>query len=273
MSILPVHPVTGAVALGWRKARPGEDDATLYPIWPICGGDGRDDSGQGGGDGDDDQDDDGDGDGQGDDGEGDDDAGDGGGDGDDGQDDDTDDEDQDDDTGDAAALGDKGKRALARMKEKLKAERAKRRKVEQQISSRDGGDESNPETIRRQAEQAATAKANTRIVRSEVRAAAKGRLADPRDALTFIDLDQFEVDENGQVDEDEITDAIDDLLKNKPYLAAATAKRFQGTGDGGAQRKAGRPRQLTEKDLDRMTPEQIVKAQDEGRLDDLLGAG
>lgn len=271
MSILPVHPVTGAVALGWRKARPGEDDAVLYPIWPICGGDGRDDDGQDDDDGDDgDGDDDGDGQGDGD-GEGDDDAGDGDGDG--GQDDDTDDDDQDDDGEDAAALGDKGKRALARMKEKLKAERAKRRKAEEQISSRDGGDDNSPETIRRQAEEAATAKANTRIVRSEVRAAAKGRLADPRDALTFIDLDQFEVDENGQVDEDDITDAIDDLLKNKPYLAAATAKRFQGTGDGGAQRKAGRPRQLTEKDLDRMTSEQIVKAQDEGRLDDLLGAG
>ncbi|MCI0386660.1 hypothetical protein [Streptomyces sp. CNQ085] len=261
---LPTHPLTGARALGWRKARPGEDDTELYPIWPVLGGDGRED---------DDQDDD-DRNGDQDDEDGSEDQDDAGDESDDDQDGDGDEDDgkESEEDEDAAALGEKGKRALARMKEKLKAERAKRRKAEEELSGRSGGDdETSPEAIQRRAEQAATAKANQRIVRSEVRAAAKGRLADPRDALTFLDLDQFEVDENGQVDEDEIADAIDDLLKNKPYLAAQRGRRFQGTGDGGAQRKAGRPRQLTKKDLDRMSPEEIVKAQDEGRLDDLLG--
>jgi len=168
----------------------------------------------------------------------------------------------------ADALGDKGKRALDSMKTKLKAERTKRRTLEQQLADKDSTDES--EKIRRQAETEALSKANGRILRSEVKAAATGRLINPKDALVHIDLDQFEVDEDGQVDEDEVSDAIENLLKERPYLAAATAKRFQGTGDGGAARKAGRPKQLTRADLKTMTPAQIVKAKEDGRLDDAL---
>jgi ribosomal protein L35 len=176
------------------------------------------------------------------------------------------------------SLGDPGKRALDSMKSKWHTERKRRRDLETELEKLRNGanrdDAPDAETIRQQAEQAATSKANARIVRSEIRAAAAGKLNDPKDALTFLNLDQFEVDENGEVDTDEIADAIDDLLKRKPYLAAATAKRFQGTGDGGAAaRKPGKPKQLTEADLKTMTAEQIVKAQDEGRLNDLLGAG
>ncbi|GFH38906.1 hypothetical protein [Streptomyces pacificus] len=181
-----------------------------------------------------------------------------------------DDEDDADPDG-AEELGDKGKRALASMKGKWKSERDRRRALEERLAEQDSKDDA--DAARRKAEQDATAKANGRILRSEVRAAAKGRLADPKDALTFLDLDQFEVNEDGEVDEDEIAEAIEDLIKNKPYLAAAKATRFQGTGDGGAARKAGRPKQLTERDLKTMTPEQIVKAQEAGQLDDLLGAG
>lgn len=258
VNTLPRHPLTGTLALGWRKARTGEDETVLHPIWPILGA-APDDEDEGEEDdeeseSDDDTDDDGD-----------DDGDDGTSDEDDGQEDDDEGEKDDD-----AALGEKGQRALARMKEKLKTERKRRREAEGRLSAKDDGDAS--DKTRREAERAATAKANGRILRSEVRAAAAGKLADPKDALRFLDLDSFEVDEDGEVDADELEDAIDDLLKNKPYLAAQGGRRFQGTGDGGAQRKAGRPKQLTEKDLDRMTPEQIVKAQAEGRLDDVLGA-
>jgi hypothetical protein len=173
-------------------------------------------------------------------------------------------------------LGDKGKKALDSMKTKLRAERERRRIAESErdrLKAKPAGEDGaeGAEQIRAEADRAATARANTRIVRSEVRAAAAGKLADPKDALTFLDLDQFEVDEDGQVDEDEIADAIDDLVKNKPYLAAATAKRFQGTGDGGAARKAGRPKQLTQQDLKTMSAEAIDKARIDGRLDDLMG--
>ncbi|MFJ4863406.1 hypothetical protein [Streptomyces sp. NPDC088748] len=169
----------------------------------------------------------------------------------------------------AEELGDKGKRALAAMKGKWRAERDRAKELEQRLADKDGADET--EAVRRKAEQAAVAKANARIIRSEVKAAAKGVLADPADAYRFLDLEQFEVDEDGNLDEDEVAEAIQDLIKSKPYLAAAPAKRFQGTGDGGAARKASRPKQLTRADLKSMTPEAIDRARDEGRLDDLMG--
>ncbi len=84
------------------------------------------------------------------------------------------------------------------------------------------------------------AKANRRILRSEVKAAAAGKLADPNDALHMLDLDQFEVDDDGNVDEDEIATAIADLLEKKPYLAAQSGPkapkpdRSQGARGAGA---------------------------------------
>ncbi|MEU1219217.1 hypothetical protein [Streptomyces microflavus] len=170
----------------------------------------------------------------------------------------------------ADELGDKGKRALASMKGKWRAERDRARELAEKLAEKDGADEA--EQVRRQAETAALTKANQRIIRAEVKAAAKGVLADPADAYKFLDLDQFEVDENGDLDSEEVTEAINELIKSKPYLAAATAKRFQGTGDGGAAaRKAGRPKQLTRADLKSMSPEAIDKAREDGRLDDLMG--
>ncbi|THA31786.1 hypothetical protein E6R18_15760 [Streptomyces sp. A1277] len=166
-------------------------------------------------------------------------------------------------------LGDKGKRALASMKGKWRTERDKRKALEDQLAAAAADDEA--ATARREAEQAALSKANQRIIRAEVKAAAKGVLADPADAYKFLDLDQFEVDENGDLDSEEVTEAINELIKTKPYLAAATAKRFQGTGDGGAARKAGRPKQLTRQDLKTMSAEAIDKAREDGRLDDLMG--
>lgn len=211
-------------------------------------------------------------DGDGDDQDGDDDgqdADDSGQDGDAGDGKDADDGDSDGDEEGADELGDKGKRALASMKGKWKSERDKRKELEDQLAQQGSADEA--ETVLRKAEQTALAKANTRILRAEVKAAAAGRLADPADAYKFLDLDQFEVDDDGNVDSDEVADAIDDLIKSKPYLAAATAKRFQGTGDGGAARKASRPKQLTKQDLKTMTPEAIDQARIDGRLDDLMG--
>lgn len=129
----------------------------------------------------------------------------------------------------ADELGDKGKQALERMKERLRAERTKRQAAE------DGAEQA------KKAERDALAKANQRIVRAEVRAAAAGRLVDPVDALQFLDLSAFEVDDDGQVDADDIADAITDLLNRKPYLAAQGGPRSPvpdpaqgGTGRGPA---------------------------------------
>lgn len=256
-STLPVHPVTGRTALGWRKARTGENPDEQYPIWPVLGAadDDDDDNGDDGEGGDDSDD------GQGDD----------TGDGDGGQDDGGDDTDPEG----ADQLGDPGKKALASMKDRLRKERERRKAAEaerDQLKGSGTGDDS--ERIRSEADRAATAKANARIVRSEIRAAAAGKLANPRDALAFLDVAQFEVDEDGQVDEEEIADAIADLIKERPYLAGAAtapAPRFQGSGDGGARKGTAGPRQLTEQDVKKMTPEQIDEAHRKGQLRDYLG--
>lgn len=184
--------------------------------------------------------------------------------------------DTDDDTTPEGAdsLGDAGKRALDSMKAKWKAERDKRRELETALAAgsapKADGETPDLDALKREAASEATAKANARILRSEIKAAAAGKFADVSDALLNLDLDAFEVDEHGDVDATEIADAIQDVLTRKPHLAAATAKRFQGTGDGGAARKATGPSQLTRDELDRMSPEQIHKARREGRLKNLL---
>ncbi|MFJ9558057.1 hypothetical protein ACIRPH_29990 [Nocardiopsis sp. NPDC101807] len=184
-----------------------------------------------------------------------------------------DDEDQGDEPDGADALGDPGKRALDAMKAKWRAERDKRRAAESELSKQRApakDDEPDAEAIQQQAEQAAVARANERIVRAEVRAAAAGKLADPGDAMRFIDVSQFEVDDDGNVDADELADAIGELLTSKPYLAAHGGRRFQGTGDGGA-RKGSRPSQITSReDLAKMTPAARLKAHTDGRLRRLL---
>ena len=82
----------------------------------------------------------------------------------------------------------------------------------------------------------ATLDANRRITRSEIRAAAGGKLQDPEDAAAMLgDLDRFIV--KGEVDSKAITSAIDELVKAKPYLAAAgKARPLPG---GGATQSSG----------------------------------
>ncbi len=170
----------------------------------------------------------------------------------------------DEDSEDAKDLGDAGKQAIERMKAKLKTERAKRQVAEKALSDKTGEGSDDAKTAE------INAKANARILKSEVKAAAAGKLEDPADAHQFLDLDQFEVDDDGNVDEEEIADAIDDLIKKKPYLAAQGGRRFKGGADGGT-RKESRPKQLTAADADRMTPEEIDKARKEGRFNQALG--
>jgi hypothetical protein len=182
-----------------------------------------------------------------------------------------------------AALGDAGKQALDRMKAKWQKERDRARDAEARLAEATkkkpaDGEQPDPDEIRAEAEKAATAKVNQRIVRSEVRAAAAGKLQDPRDAITLLDLSKFDVDEDGNVDEDEIADAIDELLKNKPYLGVTQgdSKKFKGGADAGPRGngKAGKP-QLTEADVKKLAAEgkhaEIEKARKEGRLNELLG--
>lgn len=174
------------------------------------------------------------------------------------------------------ALGDAGKKALDSMKARWKAERDNRRKLEEELESlrtpkpTDNTDQPDAAEIKRQATRDANAKANARIIRSEIKAAAAGKLADPSDALAYLDPTAFELDANGDVDAEELSDAISELLTRKPYLAATGRPTFQGTGDGGAARKASGPSQLSRSDLAGMSAAQIDAARKAGRLSNLL---
>jgi hypothetical protein len=163
-------------------------------------------------------------------------------------------------------LGPKGEKAYEATKAKLKAERARRQAAEAKLAERDKpatDDKPDPE-------QAAMARINRRVLRADIKAAATGKLADPTDALSLLNLDQFEADADGEFDQEEIAEAIDDLITRKPHLAAAQGggKRFQGGGDGGARKSATKP--ITDEQLKAMTPTQIEKAYSEGKLAHLL---
>lgn len=148
-----------------------------------------------------------------------------------------------------APLGDKGEKALEAWKTRAReaekeAKRAKDLETElQQFRDRDKTEQERAiEKARKEAGdaagQAATAKANARILRAEIKAAAGGKLADPADAVRLLDLDDFEVNDDGDVDDKAIAAAIDALLADKPYLAAKGG-RPRGDVDQGVRTNGG----------------------------------
>ena len=143
---------------------------------------------------------------------------------------------------DAPDLGDAGKRAIDAMKAERNAAKTQAAELKAQL------DDLRAKAEGREAEHAAQlaaqkvrdealAVANDRILKAELRAASTGKLADPADALRFLDLSSFEVGDDGAVNADAITAAIQDLITKKPYLAAATAPKF-GSADAGVRNGA-----------------------------------
>lgn len=81
-------------------------------------------------------------------------------------------------------------------------------------------------TAKAEARLEALTEANERIVEAEVLAAAARKLADPADAARLLDLSQFQVDDKGSVDRKAISEAVEALLKDKPYLAGSRDPDF-----------------------------------------------
>ena len=180
------------------------------------------------------------------------------------------------DTAGADALGDAGKKALDAMKAKWKdadkALKAAASEVASLKATAEGREaEHKAEQDNQKVRDDALNAANERILKAEVRAAAAGKLADPADALRFLELSSIEVGEDGEIDAATVASAIDDLIASKPYLAAQGGKRFQGSGDTGTRNESTRPTQLTQEGLKTLSPQQIVDAKAEGRLNTLLG--
>lgn len=135
-------------------------------------------------------------------------------------------------------LGEGGRKAL-------QEERSARRKAEKEtkaladrLAKLEEANQSEAEkaiaAAREEGKREALTAANARILRAEISAVAAGKLADPSDALSFLDLSEFEIGDDGEVDRKAIASAIDALVKQKPYLAA-DAKSQPGAGGGGAR--------------------------------------
>ena len=79
-----------------------------------------------------------------------------------------------------------------------------------------------------------TGKANARIVSAEIRAIAATDFADPMDAVLNLRASDYEVGDDGSVDERRIRSDLAELLKRKPHLAKVSRKvDFEGGPRGG----------------------------------------
>lgn len=153
-------------------------------------------------------------------------------------DDTTDDQTHDDDTT-TDDLGAGGKAALASERESRKAAEKAARQAQAELEKvkrqQMGEQERAIAEARDEAKREALTAANERLLKAEVRAAAAGKLADPSIAVRLLDLSEFDVSDDGDVDAKALTKAIDGLVKQYPALAAKSAT---GDGDAGARRAA-----------------------------------
>lgn len=176
-----------------------------------------------------------------------------------------------------AGLGDAGKKAIDAMKAERNTAREEARKAQETLDRLKAEQEGKQREYEQQqhdrkVEQDALSKANERILKAEIRAAAAAKMADPEDALRFLNLSEFEVDSDGEVDSTKIGAALDGLMQKKPYLAAQGDKKVWGSADGGARNEHGNGKpQITKDQLSSMSPQEIVAAKEAGQLDHLLG--
>lgn len=187
-----------------------------------------------------------------------DDGGDGGNDsGGDGDGDGDSDEDEDDDDGEEG-LSAAGKRAIEA--ERKAAKRAKdaykpyaqlardtglsvdemrKRLTEAKTGGSDSKDGKDKETVdveevRRQARAEVSAKSDARFVKAAVKAEAAALLNDPADAIRYLDLSDYEVDDDGEVDAAQVKRDLRNLIADRPYLAK---KKSSADFDGGPRGK------------------------------------
>ena len=151
-------------------------------------------------------------------------------------------------------LGDAGKQALDRMKAERGAARTEAESLRLRLQAFEDRDKSDAQKLTERTEAAEKQSGTDRSDLMRLRVAmSKGLDVDLVDRL------------RGDTPEALAEDA--DRL-----LALLTPKKFQGSADSGARSDTSDgPTQLTQDDLTRMNPEQIVKAQKEGRCNDLLG--
>lgn len=185
-----------------------------------------------------------------------DDSDDGAGDGDDGAEEDADGESDDGDEGDDdKPLGPAGEKALAAWKKEAKDAKAALKEAQRQLERQNmDEDERALDDAREEGRQEVLAEVNSRLFRSELRAAvnetnmtAKARqdlLADPDTAVRLLGLESIPVTSDGDIDSEAISQAVSSYLEDRPYLSGGA--RPQGGADQGA-RNGPRPKTLDEK--------------------------
>ena len=113
--------------------------------------------------------------------------------------------------------------------------------------------------------QAAVAEVAEKLAAAEIRAALTGVVPDPAAIVEDLNLGRYVQD--GEVN----TEAVEALKAKFAALAPAPTQPNADLKQGVRGNGRNGPAQLTRADLAAMTPDQIVKAKAEGRLNDLLG--
>jgi len=182
----------------------------------------------------------------------------------------------------ADALGDAGKRALDAMKaerNQAKTDAAAAKAALETLQAKISGTEAEhaaqvaAQKVQEEARAESDKRANQRILKAEIRAAATGKLADPADALRYLDLSTFDVKDDGETDSAAIAKAIDDLIKNKPYLAAATAPRWPNIDANRNGNPPGKAPQLSAEDVKKLYAEKRYAEIDQARKDGRIPMG
>lgn len=121
-----------------------------------------------------------------------------------------------------ALLNEGGKKALLAEREKAKQARDARDAALAKVQEFERAKLSDQERIAADLSDAQKQAAafRQRAVRSEVRALAAASFADPDDAAGALDLDDF-INDTGDIDEQAIRSALDELLERKPHWAKA----------------------------------------------------
>lgn len=166
-----------------------------------------------------------------------------------GEGDDDEEEEEEDEGDDEDKLDEKTKAILSKERAaRRKADRSRRamkREVKklntkiQELTEKHGTEDE--KKIAEAVEEART-KANRKLVAAEVKAAAAGKLRNPALAMKLLDLDDFDVDEDGDVDTDAIDKAIGELVKDNPELAGKPSGKGGSGGDfDGKKNSEGKP--------------------------------
>jgi len=152
----------------------------------------------------------------------------------------------DDDDGDTTDWKAEARKWETRAKKSDGARKDAEEKARQQALSES---EKAVEAARKDAADAARAEVTAayqgQIATAELRAAAAGKLADPADVSRFIDVADLDVDKDGKPTTKSMTAALEQLLKDKPYLAAAGG-RPAGSADGGTRGGARAPQNMND---------------------------